>query len=103
MDRKAPLHVAVKGVEAVKAVAVRVGMAAGIAAVLALVLVLVGVGTSLVTTKPNPGLVALLFILAVLAALLAAAQQRGSQAQPLTGSSVALYNPLADGPGFFAG
>ena len=102
MDRRAPLHVAVKGVKAVKAVAVRVGMAAGIAAVLALVLVLVGVVTSLVTTKPNPGLVALLFILAVLAALLAAAQQRGSQAQPLAGS-VGLYNPLADGPGFFAG
>jgi hypothetical protein len=102
MDRRVPLDAAVK---AAKAVVVKVGTTAGIAAVGAAVLVLVGVVTAMVTSRPNPGLVALLFILGVLAAVLAAVQQRGSQAQQVvaTPSSMALYDPLADGPFGYAG
>jgi len=103
MNRRVRLDVAVK---AAKGVAVRVGTGAGIAALGAGVLVLVGVVTALVTSRPNPGLVALLFILGVLAAVLAAVQQRGSQPQPLAatpGGSMAIYDPLAGGPLDYAG
>ena len=107
MDKRIPPHVAVKAAQAAKAVAVSVGTTAGIAAVGAVVLVLVGVVTAIVTSRPNPGLVALLFILAVLAAVLAAVQQRGSPSQQVaeTSGNMVLYGPLTYDPvgvGFWA-
>jgi AAA domain len=98
MGRRTPLDWAGK---AAKNVATSMGSPTGrIAAAGAVVLVLVGVLTAMVTSKPNPGLVAALILLGVVAAVLAAMQQPSPQPQlaatPL--GTVGLYQPFGDDP-----
>jgi tetratricopeptide (TPR) repeat protein len=90
----------VRAVKAAKAVAGSMGTPGWIAAAATVVLVLVGVVTGLVTSKPNPGLVVALILLAAISAVLAVMQQRSSQPQPAaaTVGTVVLYEHFRDVP-----